>query len=72
MKQVLETTLHRPEGSARDLPYSPKIVRHLLEKRCVSSNMVSGGLLPALRLRKDWVSRDLDPSLLNDIDETFL
>lgn len=57
VKQVLGITLQAPEGISPKTPHSAKIVRHLLEKRCVSSNMVPGGLFPALLSRKDWVSR---------------
>lgn len=55
VKQVMEIVLRAPKGSSADIPYSSRIVRHLLDKRCISSNMVPGGLLPALILRKDWV-----------------
>ena len=36
-------------------PYAPKIMENLLKRKLVSDSMVEGGLLPALRERKDWV-----------------
>ncbi|KLO08508.1 hypothetical protein SCHPADRAFT_1000874 [Schizopora paradoxa] len=37
-------------------PYSPKILRYLLERGLVSNSMLNCGLLPALCLRSDWES----------------
>lgn len=51
----LKTPKKLKKGSGA-VPYSSKVVRYLLEKRCVSSGMVKGGLLPALRMHNDWVS----------------
>ena len=61
---VLELVLHPPASASgsgegkpsKTVPYSAKIVEHLLENRMVSSSMVEGGLLPALAARNDWVS----------------
>lgn len=39
-----------------EFPYSPKIVRFLLERGAVCDGMVEGGLLGALKAQKDWVS----------------
>lgn len=36
-------------------PHAPKIVEDLLERKLVSNTMFSGGLLPALQERKDFV-----------------
>ncbi|KAI0689236.1 hypothetical protein BC835DRAFT_264850 [Cytidiella melzeri] len=72
VKQVLDIVLRPPKGPGVDPSYSPKVVRHLLDRRCISSNMVSGGLLPALRLRKDWASMILAVKTVNDIPEDHL
>ena len=55
VQDVLEIVFRQPKGVTEGIPYSPKIVRYVLERRAVSSGMVEGGLLPTLRLRKDWV-----------------
>jgi hypothetical protein len=55
VKELLDIVLQPAVGA--DLPYSSKVLRFLLEKRAVSANMVEGGLLHALKLRNDWVSR---------------
>lgn len=52
---ILEILFRQPKGTTENIPYSAKAVRYLLECRAVSSGMVDDGLLPALRLRKDWV-----------------
>lgn len=54
VKQLLDIVL-RPSITATDIPYSPKIVQHLLQQRCVSASMVETGLFAVLRLRNDWV-----------------
>lgn len=67
VQTVLEMVFRTDEGSKKDggerakpttntQHYSPKIVRYLLEKGVVSDGMVKGGLLGALKLRRDWVS----------------
>lgn len=38
----------------KDQAYSPKIVEYLLKRKLVNDNSVGGGLLNALRERKDW------------------
>lgn len=55
VKQVLELVFRTPKNTTVDIPYSPKVVRYLLQQRCVSASMVDGGLFAALRLRNDWV-----------------
>lgn len=57
VQDVLEIVFRQPKSVMEGIPYSPKIVRYVLERRAVSSGMVEGGLLPILRLRKDWVRR---------------
>lgn len=37
-------------------PYSSKVMRYILERRVVSSAMVEGGLLRALKAKNDWAS----------------
>ena len=56
VQDVLAVVFRQPKGVTENIPYSPKVVRYLLERRAVSSGMLEGGLLPALRLRNDWVS----------------
>ncbi|KAI0347456.1 hypothetical protein BDW22DRAFT_1351894 [Trametopsis cervina] len=72
VKQVLEIVLRPPKSPNAEIPYSSKVVRHLLGKRCVSSSMLSGGLLPALRLRKDWDSILLAIKAVVDLPESDL
>lgn len=51
-----------PSDAKPQTPYSPKIIRYLLERDLVSNTMIKGGILPALCLRSDWVSaRSLSP-----------
>lgn len=45
-----------PADAKPRTPYSPKLLRYLLERGLVSNSMLNGGLLPALCLRSDWVS----------------
>ena len=71
---VLELVLHPPASASgsgegkpsKTVPYSAKIVEHLLENRMVSSSMVEGGLLPALAARNDWVSGAYGTRILCD------
>lgn len=56
VRDILGILFRQPKGATENIPYSAKAVKYLLERRAVSSGMVDGGLLPALRLRKDWVS----------------
>ena len=56
VKDVLEIIL-RPT-QPQNVTYSSQIVKHLLEKKLVSSSMLDSGLLAALRLRSDWVRND--------------
>lgn len=55
VKQVLEIILRMPKNATTDIPYSPKVMRYLMQQRCVSASMIEGGLFAALRLRNDWV-----------------
>ena len=56
VKRVLELVFWTTtKNSTTDIPYSPRVVRYLLQQRCVSASMVAGGLIAALRLRNDWV-----------------
>lgn len=55
VKQILELVFRTPKNATANIPYSPKVVRYLLQQRCVSASMVDGGLFAALRLRNDWV-----------------
>ena len=57
VKQVLEIVLRTPRNATTDIPYSPKVLRYLMQQRCVSAGMVDGGLFASLRLRGDWVCR---------------
>lgn len=68
VKGVLEVVFRVPKN-ATDIPYSPKVVRHLMQQRCVSSGMVDGGLFAALRLRQDWESMMLALKTVVDIPE---
>ncbi|KAI0331319.1 hypothetical protein GY45DRAFT_1336311 [Cubamyces sp. BRFM 1775] len=49
--------------------YSTKVVRHLLERRAVSSSMVDGGLLPALAAQNDWDTIALAMRTVSDLPE---
>ncbi|KAI0652881.1 hypothetical protein C8Q70DRAFT_1059801 [Cubamyces menziesii] len=49
--------------------YSAKVVRHLLERRAVSSSMVEGGLLPALAAQNDWDTIALAMRTVSDLPE---
>jgi len=52
-----------------DIPYSPKILQYLLERRVVSAGMVESGFLGVLRLRGDWQSISLAFNAVSDISE---
>ncbi|KAI0375953.1 hypothetical protein BV20DRAFT_985175 [Pilatotrama ljubarskyi] len=67
---VLEIVLP-PAGAQTQssVAYSAKIVRHLLERRSVSSSMVEGGLLPALAAREDWETISLAMRAVSDLPE---
>ncbi|KAI9064835.1 hypothetical protein FKP32DRAFT_1665671 [Trametes sanguinea] len=67
---VLEVVL--PAAGAQSsgpAAYSAKIVRHLLERRAVSSSMVEGGLLPALAAQNDWENISLAMHNVSDLPE---
>ncbi|KAF9266181.1 hypothetical protein L218DRAFT_956557 [Marasmius fiardii PR-910] len=67
VKDVLNAVL-RPT-QPQNTPYSSQVVRHLLEKKVVSTNMSQSGLLSALRLRNDWSSIKLAFSTVPDLQE---
>ncbi|KAL4247039.1 Nucleolar protein 11 [Abortiporus biennis] len=71
VQQLLEIVFRKPKGSSTfsDIPYSPKVVQYLMEKRVVSSGMVDGGLVGVLRLRNDWESLMLAMKTVIDIPE---
>ncbi|KAF8592592.1 hypothetical protein K439DRAFT_1610370 [Ramaria rubella] len=52
--------------------YSSKIVQYLIDRQAVSHAMVDGGLLPALRLRRDWNSIASAISYTQDLPESDL
>ncbi|OCH94292.1 hypothetical protein OBBRIDRAFT_770017 [Obba rivulosa] len=68
VKMLLEQVFRVPKG-AETIPYAPKIVRWLLEKRAVSYGMVEGGLFPALMARNDWPSAMLAMQTVTDVPE---
>ncbi|KAL4267389.1 Nucleolar protein 11 [Pleurotus pulmonarius] len=47
-------------------PHSSEVVQYLLQSRSISSNMVEGGLLSALRSKADWGS--IEMALQNVVD----
>ncbi|KAI0776156.1 hypothetical protein BD413DRAFT_261764 [Trametes elegans] len=63
---VLPTTGPQAQSPAA---HSAKIVRHLLERRAVSSSMVEGGLLPGLVSREDWETIALALRTVTDLPE---
>ncbi|KAG7097458.1 hypothetical protein E1B28_004802 [Marasmius oreades] len=67
VKDVLNAVL-RPT-QPQSMPYSSQVVRHLLEKKLVSTNMLETGLLSVLRLRNDWDSIKLAFSTVSDLQE---
>ncbi|KAK1220702.1 hypothetical protein PQX77_016528 [Marasmius sp. AFHP31] len=67
IKDVLNIVL-RPT-QPQNVTYSSQIVKHLLEKKLVSSSMLDAGLLAALRLRNDWVSIIQSFSSVSDLQE---
>ncbi|KAI0939855.1 hypothetical protein AcV5_001129 [Taiwanofungus camphoratus] len=72
VKQVLDIVFRTPGKSSNaviGIPYSPKVVQYLLEKRTVSAGMVEGGLFSALTLRQDWQSAVLAMQTVSDISE---
>ncbi|GJE84877.1 hypothetical protein PsYK624_009530 [Phanerochaete sordida] len=70
VKQVLEILLRTPKNATTDIPYSPKVMRHLMQQRCVSAGMIEGGLFAALRLRNDWESMMLALKTVIDVPES--
>ncbi|KAL1757337.1 hypothetical protein FB107DRAFT_209680 [Schizophyllum commune] len=73
VRDVLNRVL-RPESQG-NVPYSPEIVKRLIEAGAVSAGMVEGSaLLTALRKRNDWTSIQLalDNARVRDIPETEL
>ncbi|TCD63478.1 hypothetical protein EIP91_005360 [Steccherinum ochraceum] len=71
VQDVLELVL-RPAKSSDAALHSPEIVKYLLRRRAVSSSMIEGGLLPALRLRNDWESIIFALKTVIDISENDL
>ncbi|KAK7035764.1 hypothetical protein R3P38DRAFT_2908933 [Favolaschia claudopus] len=69
VRDVLNAVLQPTKQSS---PYSPGLLRTLLQRRVVSTTMVEGGLLAALKLRGDWTSIDLCTSHVTDLTETEL
>ncbi|CAL1700237.1 unnamed protein product [Somion occarium] len=71
VQQILEIVFRQPKGSnaTSDIPYSPKVVRTLLEKKAVTSGMLERGLLSALRPRHDWDSMVTALTSVIDIPE---
>ncbi|EMD40538.1 hypothetical protein CERSUDRAFT_111138 [Gelatoporia subvermispora B] len=71
VKQVLEVVFRVPPKGAQgvEIPYSPKIVRWLLEKKVVGYGMVEGGLFSALMVRRDWPSVVLAMEAVSDVPE---
>ncbi|KAL0070179.1 hypothetical protein AAF712_002669 [Marasmius tenuissimus] len=67
IKDVLNIVL-RPT-QLQTVTYSSQIVKHLLEKKLVSSSMLDSGLLAALRLRNDWASITQSFSSVSDLQE---
>jgi hypothetical protein len=53
VKDILNIVLQTSKPP--NTPYSSEVVRYLLERQVVSTNMVEGGLLTILRLKDDWV-----------------
>ncbi|KAJ7118777.1 hypothetical protein C8R44DRAFT_853923 [Mycena epipterygia] len=60
----------QPAKPPSSTPYSPAIVRFLLERRVVSASMIEGGLLAALKLRGDWNAIQLCPTNVRDLVES--
>ncbi|KAI9000727.1 hypothetical protein BD414DRAFT_526173 [Trametes punicea] len=67
LELVLPASGAQPQGPAA---YSAKILRHLLERRAVSSSMVEGGLLPALAAQGDWETISLAMRTVSDLPES--
>ncbi|KAH8096702.1 hypothetical protein BXZ70DRAFT_331420 [Cristinia sonorae] len=72
VQDLLEILFKQLKAAADTMVYSPKVVRYLVERKVVSSGMVEGGLLPALRARNDWESMLLSLKNVIDIPETHL
>jgi len=53
-----------------DTPYSSKIVQYMMKNGAVSHDIVEGGLIPALRRRRDWDSIFLALRFVADIPES--
>ncbi|KAJ7632117.1 hypothetical protein FB45DRAFT_1057259 [Roridomyces roridus] len=64
----LLSALLPPSSSA----YSSVLVRHLIERRVVSTGMVAGGLLAALKQRDDWIAINLCTTHVFDLAESDL
>ncbi|EIN11073.1 hypothetical protein PUNSTDRAFT_142926 [Punctularia strigosozonata HHB-11173 SS5] len=60
VKKVVHMMLSSGQGKTKATRspriYSPKVMQYLLERRVISSTMVEGGLLTALRTKRDWTS----------------
>ena len=59
--QQLLGILFKQTKESNALPYSPKIVKHLLDKKVVTSGMLEMGLIPALKSKQDWVGLHSEP-----------
>ncbi|KAG6861980.1 hypothetical protein C0995_009164 [Termitomyces sp. Mi166 len=64
----LLTTVIQPSKPA-NTPYSSEVVKYLLNRKVVSSSMLDGGLLAALRYKNDWQSIDLALGHVIDLSE---
>ncbi|KAG6856986.1 hypothetical protein H0H87_011080 [Tephrocybe sp. NHM501043] len=64
----LLTTVLQPSKPA-NAPYSSEVVRYLLNRKLLSSSMIDGGLLSALRYKNDWQSIELAFDNVIDLSE---
>ncbi|KAK0491504.1 hypothetical protein IW261DRAFT_1438088 [Armillaria novae-zelandiae] len=67
VKELLAAVLQ--PGKPANLPYSSEVVRHLLERGVVNTNMVETGFLSLLRLRNDWTSIRMSLKKVSDLLE---
>ncbi|KAI0638487.1 hypothetical protein C8Q77DRAFT_1091361 [Trametes polyzona] len=70
LAMVLPSVNNAGSHASAPATYSAKIVRHLLERRAVSSSMVQGGVLPALAAQGDWETISLALRHVSDLPET--
>lgn len=54
VKQVLDVIIQPTKNSA-SVMYSSSVVKHLIKQKAVSTSMLEGGLVRALKTRGDWV-----------------